>query len=268
MTAAFARSVPRSGSMGFTVARAFALIFVVLGLSEALFFGIAGWLDAATLESLFPGAAPHRLHGITLGIISGVLVLCIVVQLWDPRQHLAAALLGVVALSSYTLGALPSGTLDPLALVGLAIVAAMAWLHPARGGAEFMPLNPLAIVSAVPLLIGVAVFAGTELQAQVTAAAADEHAQFGHYALMAATAVTVAGAAVIGSSSLRGAWLAGWLGVGAALAFGVASIVYPTSVSSVGVAPGVTLIVLASAFGAGLVATRHRVQRSVEAMAN
>jgi hypothetical protein len=242
--------------MGFTIARVMGLVLVVLGLGELLLFGILSWLDAATLESLYPGAEAHRLHGLGQGIIAWVLALSIVVQVWRPRGHFAAAVLGLAALSFYTAAAMLSGLLDPLAVIGIVVLVSIMWLHPARRGEALAPFEPLVLLLAAPLIIGAALFAGFELQAQLAADAADPHAVLGHYGAMAALAATIAAAAVIGSSSLRGSAFSGWLAVAAGAAFGVALVMYPASPPSLGVGLGLALVIAALALGAGLLLAR------------
>ncbi|MEW5991359.1 MAG: hypothetical protein AB1736_08460 [Chloroflexota bacterium] len=236
------------------------LLLVVIGLGELLLFGLLSWLDAATLESLYPGAELHRMHGLGQGLIAWVLALCIVVQLWRPQEQFAAAVLGLAALLAYTAAALLSGLLDPLAIVGIIVLAALVWFHPGQRRASFRPVKPAVLLAAVPLIVGAVAFAGLELQAQFGANAADPHAALGHYGAMAAIAATIAAATVIGSSSFPGSAFGGWLGVSAAMAFGVASILFPESASSLGVAFGLALTIAAVALGAGLLLSRgaHR----------
>jgi hypothetical protein len=136
------------------------LLLVVFGLGEILLFGLVNWLPA--VEELFPGAELHRMHGIGFGIVTWVLALSVVAQLWRPRERLAAVVLGLAGLSIYTLAALVSGTFEGLELVGVAALAVMVWLHPGRPGSSFLPIRLPVVTLGAPLLVGAAVFAGLE----------------------------------------------------------------------------------------------------------
>jgi hypothetical protein len=264
MVEGVAPAVPRVGGIGFTIARVMGLILVVIGLGELLLFGILSWLDAATLESMYPGAEVHRLHGLGQAIIAWVLALCIAVQVWRPREWFAAAVLGLAALSFYTAAAMVSGLVDPLAIIGIVVLVTLVWLHPARRGATFMPVKAVVLLLAAPLIVGAVAFAGAELQIQLAADAADPHAALGHYGALAALAATIVSAVSIGSSSLPGSTLSGWLGVAAAVAFGVASVVFPAAASSLGIGLGLALVVAGLALGAGLLASRRATHEAID----
>jgi len=128
-------------------------------------------------------------------------------------------------------GVVVSGLVDPLAIIGIVVLVTLVWLHPARRGATFMPVKAVVLLLAAPLIVGAVAFAGAELQIQLAADAADPHAALGHYGALAALAATIVSAVIIGSSSLPGSTLSGWLGVAAAVAFGVASVVFPAAAS-------------------------------------
>lgn len=249
-------TLPRRRRSGFTIALGFTLLLVVFGLGELLFFGLAAWLDPVTLEAMFPGAEPHRLHGIGHGIVAWTIALSALVQLWRPRRALAPAVLGLVAISIYTVAALLSGMFFGLEVAGIAAFAGLVWLHPARPSASLLPIRPLTLVASAPLIVGGLILGATELQRQLSGSAGDEHVAFGHYAIMATLAATGAVGALLASTSLPGARTAGWLTVAGAVAFGVASILFPASVSSLGLTPGVVLVATAMVFGAALVAAR------------
>jgi hypothetical protein len=252
MAADTGANVPRWRRSGFTIALAFTVLLVVFGLGELLFFGLAAWLEPVTLESIFPGAEPHRMHGIGHGIVAWTIALCALAQLWRRRRALAPAVLGLVAISLYTLAAILSGTFFGLEVAGIAAFTALVWLHPARIGSSVLPIRRVTLVASIPLIAGGIIFAATELQRQFAGSAADEHVAFGHYGIMATLAAIGVAAALLGSTSLPGARSTGWLAVAGAVAFGVASILYPGSTSSLGVGPGVILIAAAVAFGAAL----------------
>jgi hypothetical protein len=252
MHADTAATHPRWRPSRFALPLAFTLLVVVVGLGEILVFGFAAWLDPATLEAMYPGAEPHRMHAIGYGIWAWTIALCAVVQLSRGRERLAPAVLGLVAISVYTLAALLSGTLYGLEVAAIAAFAALVWLHPARIGSHVLPIRPLTLIASGPLIAGGLILGATELQRQLAGSAADEHVAFGHFGIMATLAATGVVAALIASTSLPGARTTGWLAVLGAFAFGVASILYPGSTSSLGVGPGAILVAAAMALGATL----------------
>jgi hypothetical protein len=252
MQADTAATHPRLRPSGFGLALGLTLLLVVFGLGELLMFGLAAWLDTATLEGMFPGAEAHRMHGIGHGIVAWTIALCAVVQLWRGRDRLAPAVLGLVAISVYTLAALLSGTFFGLEVAGIAAFAALVWLHPARIGSHVLPIRPLRLVAATPLVAGGLFLGAAELQRQLGGSAADEHVAFGHYGIMTTLAATGAAGALLASTSLPGARTSGWLAVAGAVAFALASILFPGSTSSLGVGPAVILLATAVAFGATL----------------
>ena len=196
------------------------------------------------------------MHGIGHGIVAWTNPLCAAVQTWRGRERFAPAVLGLVAISIYTLAALLSGTFSGLEVVGIAAFAALVWLHPARTGATLRPIRPITLAASVPLVAGGLVLGATELQRQLAGSAADEHVVFGHYGIMATLAATAVAGALLAATSLPGARTTGWMAVAGAVAFGIASIVFPGSTSSLGVGPGVILLAAAAAFGAALMITR------------
>lgn len=256
MHADTATTHPRWRPSGLALTLGFTLLLVVVGLGELLVFGLAAWLDRATLEGMFPGAEAHRMHGIGHGIVAWTIALCAVVQLWRGRERVAPAMLGLVAISIYTLAALLSGTFSGLEVVGIAAFAALVWLHPARIGATLRPIRPITLAASVPLVAGGLVLGAIELERQLAGSAADEHVVFGHYGIMATLAATAVAGALLAATSLPGARTTGWMAVAGAVAFGIASIVFPGSTSSLGVGPGVILLAAAAAFGAALMITR------------
>jgi hypothetical protein len=224
MHADTAATHPRWRPSRFALALGLTLLVVVIGLGEILVFGFAAWLDATTLEAMYPGSEPHRMHAIGYGIWAWTIALCAVVQLWRARERLAPAVLGLVAISNYTLVALLSGTFYGLEVAGIAAFAALVWLHPARIGSTVLPIRPVTLVASIPLIAGGFILAATELQRQLAGGGADEHVVFGHYGIMATLAATGAAGALIASTSMPGARTTGWLAVAGAVAFGAASI--------------------------------------------
>jgi len=98
-------------------------------------------------------------------------------------------------------------------------------------------------------LAGVVAVGATELGQQVSGVAADQHAEFGHYGLMAAIAGMVVLAALCGSSSLTGRRLVAGLAVGSLVYIGIASILFAEQTSSLGTAWGAVAIAAGLLYG-------------------
>jgi len=256
MTNEMTAAAPRWRGPAFIVATVAGLALVVVGLGEILLFGVVGWLDRATLESVIPGGDLHRVHGLGHGLLAWIIGLSVLGQAWRPSSRFALAVLGLVAICVYTAATLVSGIFDGLELVGIAAFVALVWLHPGRESASFSPIRPRALLAASPLVLGAAVLAVVEVGRQLSGASTDVHVAIGHYALMGAMAVVIAVAAVIGSTSLSGARVAGWLAVGGTIFIGLAWIVFPDSASSLGAAGGAAAGVAAAAYGWGLLTDR------------
>jgi hypothetical protein len=94
---------------------------------------------------------------------------------------------------------------------------------------------------------------------QVSTGTTDEHAEFGHYGLMAAMAVIVALAALVGSTSLRGRRLVAWLTVGSLAYLAVASMLFSNQTSSLGVAGGAVALAMGVLYGWGALSDRRSV---------
>jgi hypothetical protein len=242
----------RARRVGLYTAVALALTLVLFGLGELLYLGIVGWLGESTLEEATePGAGPHLFHVLTHALFAWLLFISLAAQLRHPGQTVAAAVFGLAAMITYSLGTLVSGIFDPLEAVAILLLLAVFWLNPGRENATASPFHKRALLASIPILAGGVVVAVVEVGRQVSGLTADQHVEFGHYALMATMAVIVALAAVIGSSSLTGRRLVAGLAVGSFLYIGVASILFPDQVSSFTVLGGVATIAAGSFYGWG-----------------
>jgi hypothetical protein len=247
----------RARRVGFYIAVVLALALIVFGLGELLYLGIVGWLGESALEAATePGAGPHLFHIHAHALFAWLLLITLAAQLRHPEQRVAAAVFGLAAMITYSLGTLVSGNFDPLEAVAILLLLAVFWLNPGREAATAAPFHKRALLASIPILAGGLVVAVVEVRRQVSGLTTDQHVEFGHHALVATLAVIVALAAVFGSSSLTGRRLVAGLAVGGLLYIGVASVLFPDHVSSLAVLGGVATIAAAVIYGWGAI-TRY-----------
>jgi len=240
----------RARGIGFYTALILALALIVFGLGELLYLGMLGWLGESALEEATePGAGQHLFHVVSHAMFAWLLLIALAVQLRHPERKFAASVFALAAMTTYSLGTLISHIFDPLEVVAIALLTAALWLHPGREDAKATPFQRRALLATIPILAGVAGVGATELGRQVSGVAADQHAEFGHYGLMAAMAVIVVLAALFGSSSLTGRRLVAGLAVGSLLYIGIASILFAEQTSSLGTARGVAAIAAGLLYG-------------------
>lgn len=246
--------VSRGRRIGFYTVVVLALALVVFGLGELLYLGVVGWLGEAALEEATePGAGPHLFHVLAHGLFAWLLLISVAVQMRRPERKFAASVFALAAMITYSLGTIVSGIFDPLEVVAIVLLAAAVWLNPGRESATAVPVHRGVLLAALPLFAGAVVVAVVEAGRQLSGVAADEHAEFGHYGLMAAMAVIVVIAALIGATSLAGRRLVGGLAAVSLLYIGVASIFYAEQTSSLGMAWGVAAIAAGLIYGWGLI---------------
>ena len=240
----------RNRRIGFYSVVVLGLALVVFGLGELLYLGIVGWLGESALEEATePGAGQHLFHLLAHALFAWLLLISLAVQLRHPERKFAASVLALAAMTTYSFGTLVFGNFDPLEVVAIVLFAAAVWLHPGREDAKATPFQRRALLATIPILAGAVGVGAAELGRQVSAVVADQHAEFGHYALMAAMAVIIVLASIIGSSSLTGRRLVARLAVGSLLYIGVASVLFAEQTSSLGTAWGVAAIVAGLLYG-------------------
>lgn len=234
-----------------------ALALVVFGLGELLYLGVVGWLGESAFEAATePGAGMHLFHVLAHGLFAWILLISIAVQLRHPAQRFALSIFALAAMATYSLGTLVSGIFDPLEVVAIVLLVAAVWLNPGRGGAGVTPVYWTAFLAAVPVVVGATAVAVVEVGRQLSAVSADEHAEFGHYGLVAAMALIVVIAAFIGATSLSGRRLVAALAVASLLYIGVASILFDDQMSSLGTVWGVGALAAGLLYGWGAMGSR------------
>lgn len=256
MATSISQTLPTARRAGFYTAVGLSLALIVFGLGEVLAFGVVGWLDAATLETIFPTGALHRVHGLGHSLVAWAMAVCVTAQLWRPTQRLAAAVVAVVTLALYTLAGVVSGVFDGLEVVGLAAMGAMVWLHPGRDGTSWTPRR-LRIATASPLLVGGVALAALQLTEQTSGPSTDPHVALGHFGVMATVGLVLASAAFIGSTNLAGSGLAAWLAVAGAIYLGFSWMLFPGSSSSLGRGGGLVAVAVGLVFAIGLAVDRN-----------
>jgi hypothetical protein len=242
----------RTRRVGYYVMVVAALALVVFGLGELLFLGIVGWLGESALEEATePGAGVHLFHVLGHALFAWLLLVCLAVQLRHPERRFASVVFALAAMVAYSLGSLVSGVFDPLEVVAIVLLAVLVWLNPGREEAKTLPFHRRALVASVPILVGALVITVGELNRQVSGISSDPHVEFGHHGLMAAMALILVFAVLIGSSSLTGRRLVAVLAAGSLVYLGVASMLFPDQVSSLGTVGGVSAVVVGLIYGRG-----------------
>lgn len=258
------RPTPRGRRIAFYVAVVVGIGLAVVGLGELMALAVLGWLDAAALDDLYPGASIHRMHVLAQAAIAWSIAIGILIQPWRSSRTFAAAIAALVALAAYTGAAAIGGVFDPMAVIGVAALGVIVWTHPARDAAQRLPLHPRMLALGGPLIIGGAILVVQQLIAQLSASATEPHAAIGHYAFTAAMAVGLVAAALIGATSLPGRSLPAWTAVGGTLYYGVASIVFPTQASSLGTGGGIVAVVAAAGYAIGIITSAKRALDSTQ----
>jgi len=250
--------LPRVRRVGFYTVIALAIVLVVFGLGELLYLGVVGWLGESALEEATqPGAGVHLFHVLTHSLFAWLLLISLAAQLRHAGREFAAGLFALLAMVTYSLGTLISGIFDPLEVVAIVLLGAAVWLNPGREGALATPLRRRALLASIPAVAGASLVVSGEVGRQVNAVGADQHAEFGHYGLMAAMAVILILAALIGSSSFSGRRLVAGLAVAGLMYMGVAAIVFPDQTSSIGVVGGVATIGAGLLYAWGAMSPQH-----------
>jgi hypothetical protein len=248
-----AKVVPRGRRIAYWIAVVVGIGLALVGLGELIVLAVLGWLDAATLDGMYPGAAMHRLHVLAQAAIAWLIAIGIVIQPWRSAGTFAAAVVALTALVAYTGAAAVGGVFDPLAIIGVIAIGVIVWAHPGRTSARLLRFDRRRLVLGAALIAGSAALAVQQLAVQLSAASGEPHAAIGHYGFTAAMAIGVAASGAIGATSLPGRTLAGWLAVAGTVYYGLASMVFPGEASSLGVAGGAVAVAVAGLYAVGVV---------------
>lgn len=203
------------------------------------------WTGIVLGDYLYPS---HELHHLVFGSVIPLLLLGVIVQVFRPTRRAGALHTSIVIWIALTAAFVVSGNVNPIFIVLLGLLLAMALAHP-TGYAQIPSVASLdrrMLVLASVTAIGTFVLAGFEISAQLTAA--DAHVEFDHYLLMAATWISIGILAIYGS--VRGiAWrFPHYAAVVLLVVIGAGSILYPGAEqgSSLGIGGGILAIIWAA----------------------
>lgn len=241
----------------------FTVLAVVFGLGMGVGMGgvlvIAGALFGATGDTA--QGEIHRFHDVSWGIWTAVIMgAAFLVQVRRPERKVAAmqqllvgAVAGLVGLAlgdalSLVYGA--EGSMVVVALTVLGAVVLVAMLHPERHavlrlGSRLSPvLAPFALLAAIPLTV----YGLGEAQLQRAGSMADTHVLWTHYAGMTTVALAIPVLGLLAACKTPGWRIPAWSAGTSAMLFGLASVMYPTHPSSVGLAWGAVALLGGAAF--------------------
>lgn len=237
---------------------AFSILAGLFGLAfGGLFFG----LPSVVLAWFTTGhEAAHRIHEVAWGGMAGVLLAVgALVQLRRPERKPAAMQQVVVTMVALIAGMAVAADLDPAMIVFLVVAGVMAWLHPARSevlslsGRLSPAMGAIVLASAVPLVVYA--LGQAEIGRLDTAS---EHAEFHHWAGMAALAFALLLVGGVASLRTRGWRISAWSVGLVAVLFGLVSVLNPDLPSSAGTGPGLAAMAGGALFVAAAEWERRR----------
>jgi hypothetical protein len=216
-----------------TVSRGRLVAFRVIAIIGAVFLG---GVTVAFLVLTFVDDEQeiHALHNVAgAAIYIPLFVVPLVAAVRDPLGSVAAFRIALAASVAVVVTGVIGGTIAS-ALITFVVVLVLLWLHPARNevlrlGALDVPLLAIVAVAAIPAVV----YGLGEADLQANRPTSDPHAQFEHYAGMAAGAVGLILAGATAAFGGPGERLARWLvGLGGA-ALATSFLVYPDHVSAI-----------------------------------
>ena len=177
----------------------------------------------------------HRTHDVTFSLLNATVVAGMLAQLRRPARNVAGQTMALIPFAALLLAAaLTNGWVlsPPWLILGVTTVLATMF-HPAgdplrwfRGARVDPVMAALVAAAATPLLA----FAWTNVLLQ--RAGPSDHALAGHYGYMAAFSFSVLAVSLVASVRPEGWRLPAWVAGALPVALGLASLVYPTSDSS------------------------------------
>lgn len=218
-------------------------------------FGVLSWVNPQAV-------AGHVVHSVADSSLLLLPIIGLALQFVGPRRRAAgvqAAILVMGVVTAVTAVALPQ--FAPVMGLFLLLSLAAGALHPARGQVFGLrgPISYWGVaLSGVALAASIG-FIVQHMQLQMTAGPADEHAQFGHWAMTAALALSVPLLGALGSLGNAGRRIPAVGAAVLAILYGLASILHPVMASSLGVTGGAIALLWAALY---LVATERRRERA------
>lgn len=239
------RSARFRGTFYIPVVLGLAGMLAFFGLVAPLFrFGILAWIDPQAV-------AGHLLHSVAESTLFSLPIVGLALQLHQAQEKVASMqmtllILGVTMIVALLL--LP----DFVPVMGIFLILALAAgaLHPARGEVFRLhrPLNAWAAALAAIALMASLSFIVDHLQMQYLALPGDEHAEIGHWAITGTFALSVPLLALLGSFSTPGWRIPAISAAVLATLYGLASILHPGQISTLGVTGGIVTIAWAGLY--------------------
>lgn len=195
-------------------------------LGPFLLWPVTIWFDA-------PGeTGGHLIHDVAFAAMLLVAVLGVASQLYRPARRFAGAVGSLVSVLAVVVAlAISPEFVDPFVPL-LVLIGVVAALHPAG---PVRSIRAATVDRRVLALVGLAVvptvvYAVAQLDLQF--GAVDEHAEFGHYAGMAAYAAVVLAFGLLGATTVAGSRFALWAAALLAAYLGLVSLGFATEVSA------------------------------------
>jgi len=241
------------------------LAYLLVGMAEVVLM----WVPDATLLSLLdhikPAELDFRAQFNHIGLISWALFPALAVQLRAPRRRVAPMLqaLGVAGAGVVVMAI--CGSLESVDVAVFAVLALLAWLHPAGGELvrrARLDLRQAVIVAigALPWLMMAAANVGQAwASAGLDVADTSDTMLWAYSALLPVVIVIMA---LVGSTDLRGWHLPAWTAALAAIEVGVHSLAFPDQAASLQGPWAVAAVVWGAGFAAASLARSRRVQRA------
>lgn len=180
----------------------------------------------------------HRVHDLTFGFLLAPGAVGLLAQLRRPSQNVASQLMALIPWISLLLAFVLAMTwlvFAPAPILG-ALTLTATILHPARRdffrSLSVSRVNRMMLASVIIAAVPLLAFASANIGLQRTVT--NDHAALGHYGFMAAFSFTLIGIGTLASLRLDGWRLTAWVAGVLPVLLGLASLVYPTNDSSLG----------------------------------
>ncbi|HEX6299718.1 MAG TPA: hypothetical protein VF148_04565 [Acidimicrobiia bacterium] len=247
----------RARRIGFlTVVVATLALFVVM-VPPDITHPVTGWLPDDSYgryveffygDETLANMAAHRHHMLAFSMAIWIVLVGMTVQLRKPVRKQAPLWAAAAAVVMMLVFEVTLVGFDPSTLILVAPILAAVALHPRPLPAEGISwTGPGRAVAAVAAGTALA-YGFAEARFQVGGGATDIHGVDGHYAFMAAAAVILAVAAILGASNLTGARITAWTAGGIGTLMGAFFIGFPDVSSSPGIGWGIVAVLLGLAY--------------------
>lgn len=223
--------------VSFWIAVALASSFVLLALLASYPLLFTNWLPTDAWLAVRPDRSPgdqvHRLHSMSLSIISWGMLAGVTLQFHRPKGKVAALLMALAAVVAVGCGVMLTGTSFAATVIGMApfllLIFAACVLHPSvRAFIDVPRLNrsmlTLAVIAAGP-------WVAYALGAGETARALGPDGDIEHLAFIVSVALLIPLWALIGTTDKPGWAYPAGAGVIASVCIGLQSLLFPDALS-------------------------------------